>query len=146
MKESTRKKAVYVVSALALIWALANMDNSENITPEIPEAARPEIASKVLPSADKLVINVVEKQKLAWGTDPFRHKKAPNVKPTSRATKPVWKLGGILYNSTSPVAYINKKAIRVGDIVNNARVVAIDKKSVTLELEGNRFTIKVTRG
>lgn len=146
MKESTRKKAVYVVSALALTWALANMDNSENITPEIPEAARPEIASKVLPSANKLVINVVEKQKLAWGTDPFRHKKAPNVKPTSRATKPVWKLGGILYNSTSPVAYINKKAIRVGDIVNNARVVAIDKKSVTLELEGNRFTIKVTRG
>lgn len=146
MKETTRKKVVYVVSALALIWALANMGNSDKDSPEIPETARPVIASKVLPSADKLVINVVEKKKLAWGTDPFRHKKTTKAKPTPTAAKPVWKLGGILYNSKSPVAYINKTAIRVGDIVNKARVVAISKKSVTLELEGNRFTIKVTRG
>lgn len=146
MKESTRKKITYIVSALALTWALANFDSDNKDFPEIPEAAQPAIASKVLPSADKLVINVVEKQKLAWGNDPFRRKKNQKAKPTPKATKPVWNLGGILYNSTSSVAYINNRAIRVGGIVNNARVIAIDRKSVTLELDGNRFTIQVTRG
>ena len=47
-----------------------------------------------------------------------------------------FKLQGIFYRPASPSAVVNTKTVFVGDRIANARVKAIDKQSVTLEVAG----------
>ena len=51
--------------------------------------------------------------------------------------KPVsFRLQGIFYRPGSSSAVVNSKTVFVGDKVSNAKVKAIDKQSVTIELAG----------
>lgn len=47
-----------------------------------------------------------------------------------------FKLQGIFYRPTNPSAVVNSKTVFVGDHIANAKVKAIDKQSVTLEVAG----------
>lgn len=47
-----------------------------------------------------------------------------------------FKLQGIMFKPSDPVALINKKKVRIGDDVEGAQVVAIDRQSVTLKKGG----------
>ncbi len=55
--------------------------------------------------------------------------------------KPVFpelKLQGIFYRLNNPSALISGKNVRVGDLVQGAKVIAIERTSVTLEFKGER--------
>ena len=70
----------------------------------------------------------------------------PPVSPapaTTVATTPVvpngpLKVQGIFYTAKNPAAVINTKMVHVGDQVGDAKVIAIDKDSVTLESDGRK--------
>ena len=97
------------------------------------------------PATPKLV-NVEQKAKEPWGSDPFLRKKV-DKRPTGDTRKSLkWQLSGILYNSTSPVAIINNERVRRGDGVGGARVVSIQKTNVTLEHNGKKMTLTVSKG
>ena len=99
-----------------------------------------------MPSADKIIINIREKESEPWGVDPFKSKTKRAKKKQMVNQPPVWNLTGIMYNEQSPIAYINKKAVRVGSMINEAQVIDISRSAVTLELKGNRFTLHVGKG
>ena len=151
MSESTRKKIIAGVMVVVIIWGYSNLKPSEEThprptrTPETPVSVQPAPRPPKSPAAPKLV-NVEQQAKEPWGADPFR------VKPRSGATgkraqkKPKWRLSGILYNAQTPIAIINKKQVKTGQTINDAKVVKIDKKAVTLEHNGKRMTLTVTKG
>jgi len=74
------------------------------------------------------------------------HTAPPPVTPAPTATvanPPVavngpLKVQGIFYTAKNPAAVINSKMVHVGDQVGDAKVIAIDKDSVTLESDGRK--------
>ncbi len=59
---------------------------------------------------------------------------------------PGWKLSAIVFSHSLPMAIVNGKTVRVGDIVDRAKVVSIDQKKVTLLYNGANIEIKVGKG
>lgn len=53
-----------------------------------------------------------------------------------------WRLASTLVSDGRRVAIINDRAVRVGDRVEGARVVAIRSGGVELDYRGRRFTIR----
>ena len=156
MNEVVRKRIVYSVLAAAVLFGLYNFTigkKAASLPPgpgQSPSVAVVDTLGSSLPKID-----LEESAAKAWGRDPFVHssnasqRNAALITPTTRqspARSAVWILTGIVYSSTSPLAYINQKAVRVGDMVDQARVVKIDKNKVVLEHNGDRFDIFVTKG
>jgi type II secretory pathway component PulC len=92
------------------------------------------------------LVNVEQQAKEPWGADPFRVKARSGKKNGKARKKPRWQLSGILYNNQHPVAIINKRQVRTGETINDAKVLKIDKKAVTLEHNGKQMTLTVTKG
>lgn len=66
---------------------------------------------------------------------------APAADPAPGAARPEFPkltLRGIFYSPTRPSALINGKPVFVGNVVSGARVVTIERDSVTVEFEGER--------
>ena len=151
MSESTRKKVILGLLVVSVIWGYNNLkpaskDRSVEKRPDVTATvASTGQAVKPAPAVPKLV-NIEKKAQEPWGEDPFRVQRgARRVEPKSpRARK--WQLSGILYNSQAPVAIINNQQVRIGDMVDDARVLKIDKKAVMLEHNGTKMTITVTKG
>ncbi|MEW6412941.1 MAG: hypothetical protein AB1483_10800 [Candidatus Zixiibacteriota bacterium] len=148
MSESTRKKIIAALMVAALIWGY------NNFKPESPQpverqqsasVAQPAAPTAPAPAKPKLV-NVEQKSKEPWGSDPFRVVKGAAAQTHSRVSALKWKLSGIFYNSDSPVAIINNKRVKAGDTVSEAKVISIDKETVKLQYNGNTMTLTVTKG
>lgn len=147
MSESTRKKIIAGILVVVVIWGYQNLKPpSDKPAPRKDTAAEVQKpAPKVAQAAAPKLVNVEQKVKEPWGSDPFRVVKS-RKSPGQKESALKWVLSGILYNSSSPTAIINKKPVKQGDLINGARVVRIDKKTVTLEYNGNRMTVTVTKG
>lgn len=149
MSESTRKKVIGAVMVLAIIWGYYNLKpgSKPNTQIERPIAAAVQTAAPKPRSAEPpKLVNVEQKTQEAWGSDPFRVVSSPrkSVERPHQARR--WLLSGILYNEQSPTAIINKQQVKIGDTVDEARVLEINKKSVRLEHNGKEMTITVTKG
>jgi len=141
MNEATRKKILYVVLALAVVWGVTNIDRGTGKTKS--KAAQSVATPKPALSAKTGLesINIDEHLARPWGIDPFRIK---HQAPAQRQAKQMnWILTGIVYNSSAPLAFINKKTVGIGDTIDGAKVVKIEKKQVSLQHDGRTITLKV---
>lgn len=149
MSESTRRKILYAALVGAIIWGVYNFVPKSQVSPAT--TSKPAV-SRQAPSAalsatfariDK-TINVADMKLKGWGSDPFRarNKKTANKK----APKKVWKLSGIVFNDFNPLAIINGKSIGVGDMIDGAKVVKIERKKVVIEYAGNSISLSVSKG
>jgi molybdenum cofactor biosynthesis enzyme len=144
MNEKRRKKIVYLILVVAVIWGVNNFPDKrgEKAAVETPVTIQSLSSTSPAQSAGKM-IDIEQKVRAAWGTDPFRVKRSVKAAPLSA---PEWHLSGIVYNSQTPLAIINNKPVRAGDVVNNAKVVSIKPKTVTIEHNGTLLTLTVTKG
>ncbi len=144
MNEKRRKKIVYCILVVAVMWGAYNFpsEHRKKADVEVPETIQPQSPISTAPPAGKM-INVEQMVRAAWGADPFRARKSAGTAPVSA---PKWCLSGIVYNSRTPLAIINNRPVRAGDVVNNATVVSIKAKTVTLEHNGTRLTLTVSKG
>lgn len=149
MNEKMRKAMVYSSLACATLYGAYNLSGPDPATVSQPDQLRT-VAALPAQATEKTVeqfIDVEEKGKAAWGKDPFRAKKVRKARSVRvRRNEPEWFLSGILYNSNQPLAVINKRTVKAGDIVDHARVIQIDRKKVLLEYKGSRFELTVTKG
>ncbi len=60
-----------------------------------------------------------------------------------RLALPTFKLQGIFYRPANPSAVINAKVVYVGDKVEQARVLAIEKDEVTIEYKGQKSVLSL---
>jgi len=67
----------------------------------------------------------------------------PPPTPAGPRPFPELKLQGIYYRLTDPSVMINGKALEIGDLIEEARVIKIERKEVTLELDGQQKVLRL---
>ena len=149
MSEGLRKKIIFATLPLAILWAVYNFSNKNSTAPTEtqPVASLQTVApitSSQLP--DARFINIEDKQAEPWGEDPFRTSPRRQLTKSSGRSQMAWTLGGIIFSHQTPVAFINKQIVRVGDRVDGATVVSINKKSVVLDYRERQITLKLSKG
>ncbi|MCK4606254.1 MAG: hypothetical protein KAU35_03045 [candidate division Zixibacteria bacterium] len=152
MSENTRKKVVYACFVIAVIYGSYNLlmgDDQPQMIEErqqqatnVSAAIHPAVPS---PSSPELIVTD-DMISAPWGADPFRDRVTPETALSPRPNDLVWVLDGIVYSDRSPMAIINKQMVRSGDTVDKARVIAIGRKTATLEHKGKQFTLTVSKG
>lgn len=151
MSERTRRILIYMTLPLALIWGAYNLPPSDksragdsDLGDERLLDTGPTTITAINAESDTRLINVEERDADAWGKDPFRCYRYASASAPKRSVN--WILKGIVFSSDNPLAYVNGRAVRVGDTVNNAKVVAITKKTVTIDYRGRRLELSVNKG
>jgi hypothetical protein len=98
-------------------------------------------------AATPIRLNIPAEKAKTWGKDPFRAPaRVRKTGPVAAAPQKEWIVAGILYNPSKPMAYVNGRAVGVGDVVEGAEIVSIERKQVTLIYRGNQFTVAVNKG
>jgi hypothetical protein len=149
MNENRRKKVVYGALVLAIIYGAYNFwPESRTDEPTVSQASVQSGAAGVVAAAISTpLIDTTAIESAPWGQDPFRVQKppagAPKIAPSSA---PGWRLSGILFNQTYPLAIIDGKSVGVGDQIKGATVISIDRKRVTLDHRGKQYTLTVSKG
>jgi hypothetical protein len=72
---------------------------------------------------------------------PSRASVANAVKPAPETAGPEFRLNGIIYNEARPIAIVNGLTVRVGDEVNGATVISIERDRVTLSSNAQSKTL-----
>lgn len=148
MTEQRRKLLLYVLLVAAVCYGTYNFTLSNKQRSASPSQPAPETATASVQGADEPSTAELRARKAQpWGRDPFgSESRVFSALNAAGAPRPTWVLGGVIYNESRPMAFINNNAVGVGEIVNGARVVKIEKNRVTLEYNGSQFDIFVTKG
>ncbi len=149
MSEALRKKLIYATLPLALIWAAFSMLGKKDM-PDAPDPSATTVPDAPAPivKSEPARIDLEYRKDAPWGRDPFRTPTAATSPEPRRsgAEKLALVLAGIVFSNNQPMALINNQMVRVGDRIGTAIVVEIDKGSVTLEDQGRRFKLTVSKG
>jgi|CXWL01.1.fsa_nt_gi hypothetical protein len=113
-----------------------------------PVAASTASATVTLTRRNSFVLNE------SWGSDPFAPRSIRRIargRDASQSNAPQlpildWRLGGIIYLPSKPVAYVNDQPVHVGQIIDGALVSEITKNSVVLNVRGERKTLTLGKG
>ena len=149
MTEKTRKMLVFATLPIAVVWAVFNFPTKK----QAPVVSQPPVAPAALkaPAVPKAPVNaglidVEQMESEPWGSDPFHTNYAGSAVPDRPAAPQEWTLKGIVYAKDNPLAFINRQSVRVGDIVNDAEVVKINKNSVIIKHNDREITLTVNKG
>jgi len=143
MDPKVRKSLIFLLFIGASIYGLLNLrdrTDDQNTQPS-PAANTSQPAQAVRPSN---LIDIDKYSELPWGRDPFTRNHEAIAEP-SQASGPVWTLGGILYDDQNPAAIINGRVVRIGQSIEGALLLKIDKDKVTLENNGTRFSLNLNK-
>lgn len=140
MSERLRKGLVYLSLVVAVAWAVYNVESKKAAAPEQPAATARNATASSIPDTIAAAVNWSELETAAWGNNPF------STSPGTTAPTVSWHLKGILYSRENPLAYINSRRVGVGDTVENAEVVSIERHRVTLRLNGKVFHLPLDEG
>ena len=130
MTEQSRKKIVYVALAAAVVFGVYNFPFGRRQKPKPADQPPPQENAALTEPAPGPQIPLKEMNERPWGEDPFQRRP---VMAAAEPHPPRWELSGIVFNERSPLAIINDRQVRPGEIVDNARVVEINRRSVTLD-------------
>lgn len=130
--------------ALVVLWRLPGRKSVESTTPATSGVTT--AAPQLTPPTSRVVSadSIAAIRRSSWGADPFRGRVVQGS--TESTDNPLWVCRGILFSEQTPMAYVNDRLIKVGDQVDLAQVVAIERHRVVLEYRGVRINLTVTRG
>lgn len=157
MSDRLRKGVIYSTLPIALIWAYFSLFGSKPTT--APSAASDPALATVAPLSkpaaptqvsDSAIFSRLKEQ--PWGVDPFRGRSVYHPPVIVSAVAPVsapvkgtlsFVLSGILFNSENPIAYVNGQPVKVGQTINSAKVISIERRAVILDINGRRLTLSI---
>jgi type II secretory pathway component PulC len=143
MDPRLRKIIIFSLLVASLIYGYRNFtsktEHGDSFSPKT------DIAAESIPIKHPVKTLDIEKYAaLEWGPDPFRRGGTETVIQDS-PTVTGWNLGGILYDDNSPAAIINSRIVRIGESIDGARVMHINKNRVTLEKDGAEFSLTLAK-
>lgn len=83
--------------------------------------------------------------------DPFYEYIAPKVvkavkpKIIVKRKPPKIEISGIIYDSTNPIVIIDGKLYRQGDFYKTVKIIAIQERTITVELDGQKYIVKFNK-
>lgn len=156
MNEAKRKKILYVVLALAVVWGGWQFTHPRQRYQPGTQAVTTSTPAIDSATAAPAMVNIDSKRAESWGRDPFRSRRSAENTDFQEAVEIIsdegassssgWSLTGIMYHGVNPMAFINGRMVRVGDFIDHARVVSIDKAKVTLSVNGTQLELFVNKG
>ena len=142
MNPKTRKTIVYMSLVAAVLYAVVNMgDKFRSVATAPIEVSPPQNRNVVKPA--EAPIDIAKYSSLNWGRDPFR--KETSAPATVETSGPKWMLNGILFDESDPGAIIDGKMVRIGSEIKGARVLRIERKKVTLEINGSQVYLTLAK-
>ena len=57
---------------------------------------------------------------------------------------PEMKIEGILFDKTKPLAIINDKIVKVGDNINNCKIVSITREEMVIRYMDKEYSVKIS--
>ena len=145
MNARTRRFLVYAGAAVAVAWCLFNFERPSRPSENAPNGTA-DVETSPAAAAKNLVATFDSIAALPWGDDPFRMHSAAAGPTAAAPTQVSWVVSGIVYSEDNPLAVVNSRTVKVGDIVDEATVVAISRSAVTLEKHGRQFSVAVRKG
>jgi hypothetical protein len=151
LSEKTRKKLVFGILILALIWAYFNFAG-----PGKKSAPKPRTAAAIKPVRAGLQVSsetgflpdsvYQSYDNKAWGRNPFYsdYRISPTETPVLPAQIELHLLG-VVYRASRAHALINNKIVTVGDSLEGFRITDIYRDSVIVNDGVNRITLVVTK-
>lgn len=104
---------------------------------EAPELASSSGGERPIPEGRQFALNDAPTPPVASSSSAVSENEAVAAAPVDETPVPVsFRLQGIFYRPGNSSAVVNSKTVFVGDKVSNAKIKAIDKQSVTIELAG----------
>ena len=152
MSEKTRKRLVFSLLILSLVWAYFHFSG--------PKDKRKDRSSN---RADRSVVSSVPKGAMGlaaiisdslyreyesrpWGKDPFYHwYEPPSAAGQAYREEARWHLLGVLFREFRAHALINHRIVTIGDEIDGFRVVEISRDSVILKNEESTITLRVAK-
>jgi len=145
MNQKTRQIIIAIAFVGAVIYALGEFTGDAKTERPLDSEPAATSATQQPLTSGSVVIDIEKYKNMSWGRDPF-YRNMGRQKTESAPAPPVkWTLNGILFNSKSPSAVINKRVVRSGDRINGARVVKIEKRHVTLEKDGAQIVLQIKK-
>lgn len=148
MSDGIRKKIIYIFFGLSVLYLFYNTrDNEPDRKANSPLSQESQFVVLDTNIKQTDIIDIEEKSNEEWGRNPFRfdHTAVKMIASAPRENK-VWKLSGIVYNNASPIAIINKKPVKIGETINNAKVIKINKENVIINYQGSEIVLNVSKG
>ncbi len=148
MNQAKRKIIIYALLVAAVIYGIANIPGRKDKEQTDSSLDNPAPVAQKIPASVKQAIDIAYYSSLPWGSDPFCrfYAEVDNRTGQSDTPAPQWTLNGVIINTKTTVAVINKNIVHVGDKVAGARVVDIKKNEVIMEQDGSEFSIQITKG
>jgi len=153
MTEATRRKILYVVLVGAVIFGVYSFSRPrKQYVPGTMAQTELEPAVTAPAAPAQPPVNIAAIEKANWGRDPFKWDSRPQpqrktVQVVSEAQQtPGWRLSAIVFSNSLPLAIVNGQTVKVGDVIDRAKVVRIDQKKVTLLYNGSSFEIHMSKG
>ncbi len=151
MNEQMRTKVIAGFLIAALIWAGFSFKSENKKTSdtalETIQALNPETPTNNVRKNN--YIDIKKYDTLSWGRSPFYLSSLSTLKKsqtTANNDALSWILSGIIFNSKSPTAIINKRPVKIGDTVDKALVKNIDKEKVIIKYNQEIITLTVSKG
>lgn len=147
MSDRNRKILVFSTLPIALVVAVVHFATFDSgirtePTPQQREMAATAVKQVLAQQGDSIAFEEYEKS--PWGRDPFAGKtQKPQIVQTAVDSKPVWRLGGILYGEGTPSAVINGKIVTEGKSIDGAEVIRIKKNEVLIKVEGETKKLSI---
>ncbi len=99
------------------------------------------------PSSDTALRPPAAEYKASAVRDPFKAKaldiKKFNETPVDKRPLPKLNVQGLVWGGNTPQAIIDNKVVKIGDIIQGMRIVAITKEGVTVNLDKEEYIISV---
>jgi len=137
MSDGLRKKIIYLTLPIAVIIAVVHFSTLETVSDKNDSPANKSDNLQSLSGKGKQSKeDFAGYKELEWGRDPFIGARPIHAVKTAIPESDNFRLGGIMLGDGSPTAIINQKIVRPGDVIDGAKVIKINKNSVTLEIKG----------
>ncbi|MBD3218354.1 MAG: hypothetical protein GF310_08760 [candidate division Zixibacteria bacterium] len=143
MTEKKRKKIVYGIFVIAVIWGIFNFPfgrrQNDNVSPEDRPYPEEGEIQKALVSGQGSISN--PDFTADWGDDPFAQKTA-KPQPSSKGSTNL-SLSAISKSGDDFWALINGKALTKGDQINGWKLIEIAKTSARLSKDGKTIILNI---
>jgi hypothetical protein len=134
MNARNRQYFIYALLFFAVIFAAFNFLGGDN--EKTPASETDPDAVDTAATNPKAPIDFAYYDSLPWMADPFfRGQVKTNRIPPLIVSDTGYTLNGILFDEINPTAIIDGQIVRLGDDINNARVIKIDKNQVILKTQ-----------